>query len=174
MTGHHRDILKALRHPYIIKYRDHFADQDTNHFYIFTDFYGGGDLRTLIKARKSRTEEETILKYFCQLSMAVAYCHSEKIRFVHRDIKRENSTSRMPFAPYQHLSSLYCRKWRTYTPRYSLLHWRHLLFSPAHGILLRQEGSKALRIERKLSRASSHWRLDIILQFELDLKPRYI
>ena len=73
------EILKALDHPHIIKIYEFY--QDSDNFYIITDFCGGGELFDRIIKEKKLTESyaASIMK---QLLSAVSYCHKRKI--VHR------------------------------------------------------------------------------------------
>jgi serine/threonine protein kinase len=60
---------------------------DSEHIYLIVEYCDGGDLfRILTKAR--RLDSKTAARYLCQITNAVAHCHSRHI--IHRDIKPEN------------------------------------------------------------------------------------
>lgn len=92
------NILRELRHPYILRYHDRIIDKKSTKLYIIVEFCEKGDLRHLIKrAKASRTHvhEDRIWKYFAQILSAIKTCHRRRESDVlkpilHRDIKPAN------------------------------------------------------------------------------------
>ena len=82
------NLLKELKHPNIVLYKDSFVDEN-NYYNIVTTFCEGGDMyKTLFKENQSYFEEETIINWIVQLLLGLSYIHDKKI--VHRDIKTKN------------------------------------------------------------------------------------
>ncbi len=80
-------ILQALKSPYIVGYHDSFIENEK--LCIVMEYCENGDLAQLLKARHGRLlEEDTIWKYFIEISLALLYLHNKKI--LHRDIKTMN------------------------------------------------------------------------------------
>lgn len=82
-------LLKKVNHPNIIKYIDSFIEDDTLH--IVTQYCDQGDLSSAIRKQKELNvyfDEDLIIDWFVQITMAVDYIHSMKI--MHRDIKTGN------------------------------------------------------------------------------------
>jgi calcium-dependent protein kinase len=79
------DILCKLTHPNIMQIYEFF--EDTNNFYLVSEFCSGGELFEKISEKGSLSEPEAayIMK---QLISAIYYCHQSNI--VHRDLKPEN------------------------------------------------------------------------------------
>ncbi len=92
------NILRELRHPYILRYHDRIIDKKSTKLYIIVEFCERGDLRHLIKrAKNSRTfvHEQRIWKYFAQILSALKTCHRRREKgalkpILHRDIKPAN------------------------------------------------------------------------------------
>ncbi len=93
------NILRELRHPFIVRYYDRIIDKAATKLYIIMEFCEGGDLGALIRrAKKEGTgmEEDFIWKVLTQMVLALKECHrhkeaSGKTRpIVHRDIKPGN------------------------------------------------------------------------------------
>ena len=83
------DVLKKLRHPHIIAYRDSFKDRSTSTLSIVMEHAAGGDLGSLITSRaksKSHIAETELIKIISQAVAAMSYCHHE-IHLLHRDLK---------------------------------------------------------------------------------------
>ncbi|KRX08352.1 Protein kinase-like domain [Pseudocohnilembus persalinus] len=82
-------VLKAMRHPYIITYRESFMEKRC--LCIVMDFADGGDLYTKIakqKEKKQLFQEKQILDWFVQMALALKHVHDRKI--LHRDLKTQN------------------------------------------------------------------------------------
>ena len=92
------NILRELRHPYILRYHDRIIDKKSTKLFIIVEHCERGDLRHLIKrAKASRTfvHEERIWKYFAQILSALKTCHRRREKgalkpVLHRDIKPAN------------------------------------------------------------------------------------
>jgi NIMA (never in mitosis gene a)-related kinase 1/4/5 len=83
-------VLKAMRHPYIITYKESFMDKKC--LCIVMDYADGGDLYTKIanqkKIGKVMYTEDQILDWFVQMGLAIKHIHDRKI--LHRDLKTQN------------------------------------------------------------------------------------
>ena len=83
-------MLKAMRHPYIITYKESFMDKRC--LCIVMDYADGGDLYTKIanqkKIGKVCYSEDQILDWFVQMALAIKHIHDRKI--LHRDLKTQN------------------------------------------------------------------------------------
>lgn len=82
-------LLKELRHPNIVSYKDSFIEKDM--LIIVMEYCEEGDLGHHIKRKQQKNEyfpEKVILHWFLQIAMALDYIHSKKI--LHRDIKTSN------------------------------------------------------------------------------------
>jgi len=81
-------LLKELRHPNIVSYKDSFLDKD-NYYNIVMIYCDGGDIYSKIKSQKKENfPEEDILNWLVQLCLALSYIHDKKI--LHRDLKTQN------------------------------------------------------------------------------------
>ena len=84
------DVLRGLRHPNIVAYRDSFSAGGT--LAIVMELAEGGDLGRVIQRHADAGRylpEAAVLKIAAQAADALAYCHHEK-RLLHRDLKPEN------------------------------------------------------------------------------------
>ncbi|CDW80491.1 protein kinase domain containing protein [Stylonychia lemnae] len=83
-------VLKSMRHPYIITYKESFMDKKC--LCIVMDYADGGDLYTKIanqkKIGKVMYSEDQILDWFVQMALAIKHIHDRKI--LHRDLKTQN------------------------------------------------------------------------------------
>eukprot|EP00801_Mesodinium_rubrum_P000640 Mrub_00640.p1 GENE.Mrub_00640~~Mrub_00640.p1 ORF type:complete len:668 (-),score=115.52 Mrub_00640:5-2008(-) len=82
-------VLKAMRHPYIVTYRESFMDKRC--LCIVMDYADGGDMfKRIAKQKQIGTgfSENTILDWFVQISLAIKHIHDRKI--LHRDLKTQN------------------------------------------------------------------------------------
>ncbi|KAJ9470926.1 Serine/threonine-protein kinase nekl-2 [Diplonema papillatum] len=83
-------VLTVLSHPNVIRYIDHFVD-DESYLNLVTEYCSGGDLQQLIEKRRGEvsrfTEPETAYILF-QLLLGVQYLHSSQV--MHRDLKPGN------------------------------------------------------------------------------------
>lgn len=84
------ELLKTLKHGYIVSYKDSFEDKESGFFYIVMEFCADGDLSKRMQTQKEETffEEEQILDWLVQICLALQYIHEKKV--LHRDIKPQN------------------------------------------------------------------------------------
>lgn len=82
-------VLKAMRHPYIVTYRESFMDKRC--LCIVMDYADGGDMYGKIANQKKTGKgfpENMILDWFVQICLAIKHMHDRKI--LHRDLKTQN------------------------------------------------------------------------------------
>lgn len=84
-------ILGAVKHPNIIRYREHFMIG--TYIFIVMEYADGGDLSSRIKAAKSQEKPALFdpflaMFWFLQICMALKYLHDNRI--LHRDLKTAN------------------------------------------------------------------------------------
>lgn len=82
-------VLKAMRHPYIVTYRESFMDKRC--LCIVMDYADGGDMYGKIAKQKQNGKgfpENLILDWFVQICLAIKHMHDRKI--LHRDLKTQN------------------------------------------------------------------------------------
>jgi len=82
-------VLKAMRHPYIVTYRESFMDKRC--LCIVMDYADGGDIYKKIAQQKKLGKgfpEDQILDWFVQTCLAMKHVHDRKI--LHRDLKTQN------------------------------------------------------------------------------------
>nr|CAB3264287.1 serine/threonine-protein kinase Nek2 [Phallusia mammillata] len=93
------NLLRELKHRFIVRYHDRIIDRSKSRLYLIMEYCAGGDLASLItKYRKERRfmEEEFILKIFVQLILALQSCHGQRQKsgnqgkILHRDLKPAN------------------------------------------------------------------------------------
>ncbi|CAF0887007.1 unnamed protein product [Rotaria sordida] len=81
------DVLAKMKHPYIVSYLESFEDPTS--LYILMDYCDGGDLHSRIKAQRGILfNEDQILDWFVQITLALKHVHDRKV--LHRDIKSQN------------------------------------------------------------------------------------
>lgn len=84
-TKSEREILCEIRHPFIVRLR--FAFQNDEKLYLVTDYYNGGTL--FYHLRKSRAFSEDRARFYAsELLLALDHLHSQSI--IYRDLKLEN------------------------------------------------------------------------------------
>jgi NIMA (never in mitosis gene a)-related kinase len=82
-------VLKAMRHPFIVTYRESFMERRC--LCIVMDYADGGDLFTKIAKQKELGQlfpEKQVLTWFVQICLALKHVHDRKI--LHRDLKTQN------------------------------------------------------------------------------------
>ena len=88
------NILRAFKHPYIVKYYDRVIDRDAFKIYIIMEYCDQGDLAALIKRNRQmgvEPEERLVWRMAMQLCLALEQCHRRKEgKILHRDIKPAN------------------------------------------------------------------------------------
>lgn len=91
------NLLRELRHPYIVKFLHHVVDKRSTTLYILMEHCPGGDLKRLIsKCRQTSTflEEGFIWRILKQVCEALKVCHTRQLQkgrvILHRDIKPAN------------------------------------------------------------------------------------
>ena len=81
-------LIKNLKHPNVISYKDSFNDVD-NYFNIVTTFCEGGDIYNKIQKQNGEYfKEDQILNWMVQILLGLNYIHKNGI--IHRDIKPQN------------------------------------------------------------------------------------
>ncbi len=84
-TKSERDILYVIRHPFIVRLRFSFQNEDK--LFLITDYYNGGSLYSHLRKSKFFTEERARF-YAAELLSALDHLHQQQI--VYRDLKLEN------------------------------------------------------------------------------------
>jgi len=82
-------LLAQIKHPYIVRYRENFADRGW--LCVVMDFCDGGDLAAQIKQAKSAEErlpEPKVVRWLTQALLALKYLHNKHV--LHRDLKPSN------------------------------------------------------------------------------------
>jgi len=82
-------VLSSLKHPYIVSYRESFAEN--RNLAIVMDYAEGGDLHQRIqRARHSGQafQETKVLRWFTEGALALKYLHDKHV--LHRDLKSQN------------------------------------------------------------------------------------
>lgn len=84
-TRTERDILRRVRHPFIVSL--HFAFQTAGKVYLVMDFLNGGQLLFHLR-KETMFSEEVVRFYSAEVLLALEHLHS--IGVIHRDLKPEN------------------------------------------------------------------------------------
>jgi len=93
------NILRELKHPFIVRYYDRIIDKLATRLYIVMEYCEGGDLGAIVKKCKkegSYIEEDFIWNVFAQILVALHECHRHKEPsgrtkpILHRDLKPGN------------------------------------------------------------------------------------
>eukprot|EP01121_Diplochlamys_sp_Union-15-3_P002120 TRINITY_DN1183_c0_g2_i1.p1 TRINITY_DN1183_c0_g2~~TRINITY_DN1183_c0_g2_i1.p1 ORF type:complete len:412 (-),score=44.68 TRINITY_DN1183_c0_g2_i1:141-1376(-) len=84
-TKTERDVLKKVRHPFIVGLR--YAFQTAGRLYLIMDFINGGQLFYHLR-REAMFSEQWVRFYAVELILALEHLHSHGI--IHRDLKPEN------------------------------------------------------------------------------------
>eukprot|EP00043_Microstomoeca_roanoka_P013672 m.134330 g.134330 ORF g.134330 m.134330 type:complete len:1026 (+) comp15818_c0_seq2:182-3259(+) len=82
-------LLSQLDHPNILRFHESYIDKDF--VCIVTEYCEGGDLAECIETHKGRGEiinQQQVLDWFVQLTMALKYLHERRV--LHRDLKSKN------------------------------------------------------------------------------------
>ncbi|CAI2368333.1 unnamed protein product [Moneuplotes crassus] len=83
-------ILKMMKHPYIIGYREAFIQKE-KYLCIVMDLAKGGDLFSFINRQKEVNKlipENIIMDWFIQMALGIKHIHDKKV--LHRDLKTQN------------------------------------------------------------------------------------
>ena len=76
------NLLRELKHRYIVRYYDRIIDRAESKLYIIMEYCEGGDLASLISSRKTTgqtIEEAFVWKVLHQLLQALEECHKKRI-----------------------------------------------------------------------------------------------
>ena len=92
------NILRELRHPFIVRYYDRVIDKTNTTIYIIMELCDGGDVGRIIRRCKrdgTLLDESFVWKCFAELALALKTCHRRKQQgktspILHRDIKPGN------------------------------------------------------------------------------------
>ncbi|NWV13475.1 NEK3 kinase, partial [Ptilonorhynchus violaceus] len=80
-------LLAKMRHPNIVAFKESF--EADGHLYIVMEYCDDGDLMQKIKHQRGNLfPEDTILRWFIQMCLAVKHIHDKRV--LHRDIKSKN------------------------------------------------------------------------------------
>mmetsp|Transcript_46256 Transcript_46256/g.107561 ORF Transcript_46256/g.107561 Transcript_46256/m.107561 type:complete len:828 (-) Transcript_46256:130-2613(-) len=87
------ELMRSLRHPYIVSLTDHFLTEGSMELVLVMEFCDSGDLRKEVKRRSTakpldHIPEAQIMSWFVQLTHALNYIHERYI--LHRDLKSSN------------------------------------------------------------------------------------
>ncbi|XP_073701998.1 uncharacterized protein [Garra rufa] len=84
------DILKSLKHPYILDYEESFEDEGARRLYIVMEYCEGGDLykKMQTQGRNGFFNEQQILDWMIQICLVLQHLHEKRV--LHRDIKPQN------------------------------------------------------------------------------------
>lgn len=83
------EIMKRLKHPYIVRYRESFLEKGM--LAIVMDYAGGGDLLQHVEAARQQEvmlPDHQVRTWFVQALLGMQYMH--KLSVIHRDLKNEN------------------------------------------------------------------------------------
>lgn len=90
MVKNEAPILSKLKSDYVVHYYDSF--EENNNVYIIMEYCEGGDLSHYLsdykKANQKMMNEDSIWKWFIQISLGLLHIHNNKI--LHRDLKSLN------------------------------------------------------------------------------------
>lgn len=80
-------VLAQMKHPNIVSYIDSF--EESGNLCIVMDYCDGGDLYTKIHSTRGiGHDEDQIIDWFVQITLALKHVHDRKI--LHRDLKTQN------------------------------------------------------------------------------------
>lgn len=82
------ELWPKLVHPNIARFRQIVDDGDDPYYWIFSDYYAGGDISGILRQFDSGVPECIIYMIFRQFMEAIRYMHLNNV--AHRDIKLEN------------------------------------------------------------------------------------
>ena len=80
-------LLRGVQHPNVVRYLDSFVDGESKMFCIVMEFADAGDLHTLIRSRKEKSQpfrESELWNFFSAIARGLLCLHQNRI--LHRDL----------------------------------------------------------------------------------------
>lgn len=86
-------VLRDLRSPHIVSYKDSIVDKANKVLYIVMEYCPFGDLQSIITKMRGTSEsisEDRIWITIGAITRALCDCHNREVKIIHRDIKPAN------------------------------------------------------------------------------------